>query len=190
VGPHWGLYQQDCQVKSALSQILPPADPATCVQRTYRDIYVGGLEAGFTLGIDTFEHQFGWLFEQNATLRLAYPANQTFGVMFVTVGHPGPLGERHSLDMSAYDSLNFEMRTVGEGQCVGIGLKDAQQPDNGKEQIQQVCPSTAWTIYRIPLKQFALTDLSHLYTMFEVVFRGQTSTTLEVRNIRYSFSLR
>jgi exo-beta-1,3-glucanase (GH17 family) len=56
VGTHWGLYQQDGQVKPALSDVLPGAASATLLERRYRDVYVGGLESGFGLGVDTSGH--------------------------------------------------------------------------------------------------------------------------------------
>lgn len=41
VGTHWGLYQQDGQVKPALSNVLPGAASATLLERSSRDVYVG-----------------------------------------------------------------------------------------------------------------------------------------------------
>jgi exo-beta-1,3-glucanase (GH17 family) len=186
VGTHWGLYQQNGQVKPALSAVLPSPASATLVQRSYRDVYVGGLEAGFAFGMETSGHQRHWLTAHDGSLALTYPANQQWGVMFISVGPPVPPGHRPSLDLSVYRSLVVDLRAAGDGQCVRIGVKDNQQPDNGSEASVQRCLRTQWSTMTLPLTAFTGVDLAHLYVVFEVLFQGSSSATLYVRNIRYS----
>src|SRR5215470_9023094 len=77
VGAHWGLYQQDGKVKPALSDVLPNAASTTLIQRSFRDVYAGSsLESPFDLGIDTSQHQYGWLTAKDSILTLAYPPEQ------------------------------------------------------------------------------------------------------------------
>jgi len=186
VGTHWGLYQQNGQVKPALSAVLPSPASATLVQRSYRDVYVGGLEAGFAFGMETSGHQRHWLTAHDGSLALTYPANQQWGVMFISVGPPAPPGQRPSLDLSAYRSLVVDLRAAVDGQCVRIGIKDKNQPDNGSEISVQRCLTTQWSTMTLPLNAFTGVDLAHLYVVFEVLFQGSSSATLYVRNIRYS----
>ena len=81
----------------------PPPSPTptpTPTPRPLGDIYVGNLEPGLDIGIDTSGHRFGWLSADQGTLTLAYPDRQVFGAMFITVGTPVPPGNRPSVDLS------------------------------------------------------------------------------------------
>jgi exo-beta-1,3-glucanase (GH17 family) len=186
VGTHWGLYQEDGKVKPALSDILPSPASATLVQRNYRDVYVGGLESGFGLGIDTSGQQRQWLTSNDGSLLLTYPANQQWGAMLITVGPSVPPAHRPWLNFSAYRSLVVDLRAAVDGQCVRIGIKDKNQPDDGSEISVQRCLTTQWSTVTLPLNTFANVDLSHLYVVFELLFQGTSSVTVDVRNIRYS----
>jgi len=186
VGTHWGLYQQDGQVKPALSNLLSAAAPLTLKVRSYRDIYVGGLENGFSLGIDTSDHQSHWLTDQHGILLLTYPAHQQWGGMFIMVGQPVPPGHRSSLDLSRYKSFLVDLRAGADGQCIALGIKDRTQPDDGSEIRVQRCLRTQWSTVVLPLSTFTNVDLTHVYVVFEMVFQGPLSATVQVRNIRYS----
>jgi len=186
VGSHWGIYQQDGKVKPALSAMLPEPEPSTVVQRAYRDVYVGGLIAGFGLGMQTSGGQLHWLSANNDGIVVNYPAHQQWGVMFISVGQPAPAGHRPSLDLSAYRSLVVDMRAAVDGQCVRIGIKDKNQPDDGSEVAVQRCLTTRWSTLTLPLRAFTGVDLKHLCVVFEVLFQGSSSATVEIRNVRYS----
>ncbi|MGH2493216.1 MAG: glycosyl hydrolase family 17 protein [Ktedonobacteraceae bacterium] len=186
VGTYWGLYQQDGVAKPALSNMLPTPTPATLAQRSYRDVYVNGLASGFVVGLDTSGHQHQWLTTNNGTLVLTYPANQQWGALFISVGPSVPLGHRPSIDLSAYRSLVVDLRAAVDEQCVRIGVKDKNQPDNGSETTVRQCLTTRWSTITLPLDAFTGADLSHLYIVFEVLFQGLASATLDMRNIRYS----
>lgn len=186
VGTNWGLYRQNGQVKPALSSMLPTPAPATLTQRGYRDIYMNGPAAGFVVGLDTSGHQHQWLTTSNGSLVLTYPANQQWGAMFISIGPPAPPGHRPSVDLSAYRSLVVDLRAAVDGQCVRIGIKDKNQPDDGSETTVQQCLNAGWSTITFPLATFTHADLSHLYIVFEVLFQGPSSATLEVRNVRYS----
>lgn len=187
VGAHWGLYQQDGEVKAALRHMLPTAATITVSQRKYRDIYVGsGLELPFGLGIDTSTQQRQWLTASNGSLLLAYPSAQLWGAMSITMGPPAPPGKRPSFDLSAYNAISLDMRAGVDGQCVRLGIKDRKQPDDSSEITVQQCLTTQWSPLRLSLAAFANVDLAHLYVVLEVVFLGTSSETVELRNIRYS----
>jgi exo-beta-1,3-glucanase (GH17 family) len=190
VGNHWGLYDQEGNIKPAFRDLLPAAAPETLRERAYRDIYVGGLSAGLGLGIDTSEHQHGWLTAERGTLTLAYPPNQAGGSMFITVGQPVPPGNRPAIDLSHYRSLVLDMRLAGPSAqpgCVHLGIKDTAQPDNGNETTVQECLySSDWSTITVPLNTFAPADLTQLYVVFEVVFSGVVVGPIQLRTIRYS----
>jgi exo-beta-1,3-glucanase (GH17 family) len=186
VGTHWGLYLQDGQVKPTLSDLLPAPAPLTLKMRSYRDIYVGVLETGFALGMETSGRQRQWLTARDGSLVLTYPANQQWGVMFISIGPSVPPGHRPSLDLSVYRSMVVDLRAAVDGQCVRIGVKDKNQPDNGSEISVQRCLTTQWSTITLPLNAFTGVDLTHLYVVFELLFQGSSSATVYVRNIRYS----
>ncbi len=187
VGTHWGLYQTDGHVKSHFKDVLPEAAPETIRQRSFRDVYVGSsLEAPFDLGIDTSEHQYGWLAAKDGVLALTYPEGQLWGAMFITVGKPVPPGHRPSIDLSKYHSLTFDIRAENDGQLVRLGIKDGTQPDDGSEITVEQSLTTNWSTIALSLDDFANVNLKHVYEVFEVVFPGSAGATVELRNIRYS----
>jgi len=190
VGTHWGLYAQDGTLKPAFHGLLPDASPATLSERAYRDIFVGGLEAGFGLGIDTSAHQYGWLTAEQGTLTLAYPPNQAWGAMSITVGQAVPPGNRPAIDLSGYGSLALDIRLAPgrstQPGCVSLGIKDRTQPDDGTETKAQEClNSSNWSAISVPLTAFSGADLTQLYVVFEVVFSNVVGP-IQLSNIRYS----
>jgi hypothetical protein len=98
----------------------------------------------------------------------------------------GPSQRRPSLDLSAYRSLVVDLRAAVDGQCVRIAIKDNKQSDNGSETSVQRCLSAQWSTMTFPLNAFTGVDLTHLYIVFELLFQGSSSATVDVRNIRYS----
>ena len=64
------------------------------------------------------------------------------GVMFISVGPPVPPGQRPTVDLSAYRSLVVDLRAAVDGQCMRIGVKDKNQPDNGSEISVRRCLTT------------------------------------------------
>jgi exo-beta-1,3-glucanase (GH17 family) len=186
VGTHWGLYQQDGQLKPLLSGWLPTADPGTLAQRAYFDVAVGGLESGFDMGIDTSNHIFQWLTFQAGIFTLNYPAGQQWGTAFITACKAVPPAQRTvSIDLSAYRSLVFDMRATVNGACVQVGIKDRYQPDDGTEAKTDQCLTTQWTTYMRPLSVYSAT-LTSVYTAFEVIFKGGAGFTIQLSNVRYS----
>ena len=79
-----------------------------------------------------------------------------------------------------------DLRAAVDGLCVRIGIKDKYQPDDGSETTVPRCLTTQWSTITLPLNMFAGADLAHLYVVFEMLFQGSSSATVDVRNIRYS----
>jgi len=187
VGTHWGLYDQSGNLKPALKQWLPDANPRTLKERSYRDVFVGSkLEKPFDLGIDTNRHRHDWLTVKPGVLTLAYPAGQQWGTMFITAGRPAPLGNRPSIDLSRYRSLSVELRATTNGQRVSVGIKDRAQPDNGSEITIEETLTSNWSTVALPLSLFANVDLRHVYVVFELIFQGSAAETVDMRNLRYA----
>jgi len=106
--------------------------------------------------------------------------------MFITVGPAVPPGNRPSIDLSAHKSLVVNMRAEAKGECVRLGIKDRNQPDDGGESTFSECLTTQWSTLTLSLGAFIGADPSQLYVVFEVVFGGSSSATVELSNIRYS----
>jgi len=187
VGTHWGLYDLNGNLKPALAQWLPAANPATVTERSYRDVFAGSkLEKPFDLSIDTDRQQRHWLTATPGVLTMAYPARQQWGAMFITAGRPSPPGHRQSIDLSRYRSLTVQLRARTSGQRVRLGIKDRSQPDNGGEITVEETLTTHWSTVTLPLSLFANVDLSHLYIVFELVFQGSAPETVDLRDLRYA----
>ena len=151
-----------------------------------RNIYVNGkLESDLDFGVQTSGSQQGWLKPNGDAVTLTYPANQAWGTMFITVGPAVPTGQRPGIDLRGYRSLVVDLRAATDRQCVRIGIKDRNQPDDGTETSVPKCLTTQWSTITIPLKTFSRVDLSQVYVVFEVNFEGSSSMTVDVRNIRY-----
>jgi hypothetical protein len=120
-------------------------------------------------------------------LSITYPAHQTWGTISITVGKPVPLSDRHnSLDLSMYHSLVFDMRLVTGEPYVRVGIKDWEQCDDGSESTVRQLLTPQWATVALPLDTFTNIDPTHVYVVFEVNFQGSSSTTVDLRNIRYS----
>jgi len=153
-----------------------------------KEILVGTtLSPGFDIGVDTSGGRTDWLFNEGTHFRMSYPSGQSWGVVFVAVWPMTEWGKpRPSMDFSAYRTLLLEMR-AGEGaQEIAIGIKDAKQPDDGKEARVPVRLSSAWQVYAIPVGEFKGADLKTLYVVTEFVFTGNTGQTVYVRGIRFT----
>jgi hypothetical protein len=151
-------------------------------------VYVGGLASQYSLNTDTSNRQQGWQTEKDGTLTLVYPPKQEWGTMFITDGQPALPGHRLSLNLSTYHSVVADMRAERNGQCVRIGIKDKDQPDNGGETTLPQCLTTSWATVKLPLNAFVGADLTKLYVVFEVAFQGSSSVTVQLRNIGYSLA--
>jgi len=115
---------------------------------------------------------------------MQYPAGQTWGSVFITDGAAVAVN-RPGVDASAYQSLVLEM-SGDNGSAVSIGIKDANQPDDGSETTVPVQISSEWQTYTIPLTKFTRAKLNDVYVLAEIVFAGGQVQTLRVRNIYYS----
>jgi exo-beta-1,3-glucanase (GH17 family) len=149
-------------------------------------IYSGpALSEGFDLGLDTSGHVFGWLIDRQGQMEMAYPPDQDWGVVYITVGAPAPAGQRKARDLSQYQTLSVEMRGGQGGEVVSIGIKDSEDPDTGQETKLPVTVTDAWRTYSFPLAGFVTADLTRVHIPIEFVFEGIGPRTVYFRNVRY-----
>ncbi|MGB8214150.1 MAG: glycosyl hydrolase family 17 protein [Anaerolineales bacterium] len=147
-------------------------------------IYSGkSLRPGLNMGVNTSDGLTDWVTDLDGSMQAAYPADQSWGAIFITVGTPMPLGERASMDISNYQTLSVEMKGAIGGETVSIGIKDKFQPDDGTETKQSVSLTPAWETYTFPISSFTGTDLTNNYIPIEFVF-ADTAETMYFRNVQ------
>lgn len=151
-----------------------------------KDVLVDAqLTAGFVMGVNSSGGKTDWLTPENGYMKIAYPENQAWGAVFITVGPPvNP--PRPSMDFSLYRTLLIDMKGDPGTKQVDIGIKAKTQPDNGTEKKLPALITSAWRTHRFSLNMFTGADLHNLYVVAEWVFGGAKAQTVYVRNVRYS----
>lgn len=151
-----------------------------------KDILIGSqLTEGFDMGVDSSGHLYEWVVKEDGQFRMVYPAGQSWGAVFITVGMSTP-PPRMSLDLSAFSTLFIDMRSDKLDTDVEIGIKDKNQPDDGTETKVKVYLTPTWRTYTFRLAGFTRADLHQLYIVTEFVFSGNGPKTVYFRNIKYS----
>jgi hypothetical protein len=188
VGSSWGLYSSNGKLKPALIGLLSQPDPGS---RRDREIYGEQLAAFYGIGLDSSHKRRDWL-TTGEELEMAYPANQDWGAVFITVGEPtNP--PRPWRDFSGFDAIAFELRGARGKERVEVGVKDFADPNNGQEKKLAISNvGTRYQPYTFKLSDFASRQLrvpdglKKLNVVLEFVFTGTDARTVYVRNIRYT----
>jgi hypothetical protein len=146
----------------------------------------GTLTSGFDMGVASSSGNPNWVAKEKDTdyFRLAYPAGQTWGAVFVTVGLPRD-GNRPFRDMSAFDTIAFELKGGRGGETIDVGIKTNTQLDNGSETKVPLKLTADWQVYEVSLSRFTGADPAKLYVVGEVVFSGEEASTVYLRSIGY-----
>jgi hypothetical protein len=145
----------------------------------------GAVSSGNDLFVNTDQGLTAWASREPDGILAAYPAGQQFGfVAAVIAGNVTP-GSRPVKDLSSYKSLQFEIRGAAGGESVEIGVKDADDPDNGTETKKPLTLTTQWSSQSFALSEFTSATLSRIYVTFEVVFNGPSARSAYFRNVRY-----
>lgn len=167
-----------------LDDILFDREPAPFLAEP---VYVGPtLGYGYDMGVDSSGHRHDWVTDMDGSMRLDYPAGQSWGAVFITVGEPAPQGRREARDLSTYDTLLVELRGENGGEVVSLGVKDTADPDDGSGTTVRLTLTEDWQTYELPLSDFATADLTRIYIPLEVVFEPDVaSETIYFRNVRY-----
>ncbi len=184
VGSSWGIFQSNGMLKSQLSELFKevPADST----RQIRDIYVGErLSVGYDMGVDSSGRRTGWVSNMNGNMRMAYPAGQRWGAVFITVGKP-TYPPRPWKNFSDFQTISVELKGEHGGESFEIGLKDADDPDGGSEAKIRISNLSAdWQTYEFSLFLFHTANLEKLYVVVEFVFTGSVAQTTYFRNVKY-----
>ncbi len=159
----------------------PAAAPLTPIH-----IYSGEFfRPGLDMGVNTSNGVTTWVTNMQGYMRASYPAGQSWGAVFITVGTPVPLGYRSSINLASHRYLTVEMRGQNGGETVSIGIKDKNQPDTGYETKKSVALTTAWKTYTFYLPDFTGADRTQIYVPIEFVFAGPAAQTIYFRNVQY-----
>lgn len=165
------------------TEVIPTAPPQ---ELTVLDN--GCLRAGLDLGIDTSKQERKWASQDDSALRLDYPARQQWGAAFIYVNQQVPSG-KPSMDLSHYNVLAVEMRGAFGGEMVSIGIKDANDPDDGTEYKLNQRLTREWQTYYFDLadfNRFWYAELDKINVLAEFVFGGSSFTeTIYIRSIQY-----
>lgn len=135
------------------------------------------------MGVNTSGGRTDWVGPDGGAMKMAYPAGQAWGAVFITVGKPKD-PPRPGWDLSAFATLLVEVRGDA-GSTIEIGIKDANMPDDGTEQKVIVPVFNSYRTYAIPLSKFNRANLKNIYVAAEFVFSGGQQTVW-FRNIRYT----
>lgn len=181
VGAHWGILNSTGRLKPRLVDLLNKPT----LSRS-KIIYVGQkLSTGYDMGVNSSAGRTDWLTDMHGSMRMAYPAGQDWGAVFVTVGPPTD-PPRPARNFSRYRYLSVELKGVNGGESVDIGIKDNTDLDDGTEsKIPVGNLATTWRKYNFDLSRFDTADLENLYVVIEFVFGGETGSTVYFRNVRY-----
>lgn len=190
IGSSWGIYQSNGYLKQNLTGLFPQPDPASRLQR---DIFTNGqLATYYDIGVDSSANRHDWLYTEGDSLRMDYPANQSWGVVFITVGTPVD-ENRPWKDFSRFGTLTFDLRGANGDESLEIGIKDYNDADDGGEKkVTFDNIGKAWQSIRIPVTEFASPrfvitgSLGRLYVIIEFVSSGPEAQTIFVRNVRYT----
>jgi exo-beta-1,3-glucanase (GH17 family) len=188
VGSSWGLYRSDGKLKNALAGLFVQPAPGS---RREREIFAQGqLAAHYRIGADTSGRQRAWFSTASGVLEMAYPADQKWGAVFITVGEPTD-PPRPWKDFSNFHSIVFELRGERGGEPIAVTIKDTGDLNDGREATVPLEVGREFRTYQIPLSRFASelpASLSRLNVVLQFLFAGPHPQTVYARNIRYRLS--
>ena len=166
-------------IMDSLNIVHPAADT-----NTISVMNSGNLAAGFDMGVATANNDTGWVKKIADAQVIKYRGGGPWGTIFITVGKPVPIGQRHFKDFSKYKTISVELKgTVGD--LVLIGLKSNTDPDDGAETKYPIpIIHEGWNTYPVKLNEFTSADLTHLFVALELVF-DEKQKTLFLRNIKF-----
>lgn len=157
----------------------------TAVAQTRQVLAGSTLSPGFDMGVNSSSGRTNWVTNAGTYLKISYPAGQSWGEVFVTVGKPKQ-PPRPSQDFSAFRAVSVDLKGESNNEHVLIGIKTNTQPDNGSETKKMLDLTKTWETYSIPLWEFTGTDVHDLYVVTELVFSGRQSQTVYLRSVRYT----
>lgn len=150
-----------------------------------RHVLVGStFDGGFGIGVKSSGNKTDWLSKKEGWFEARYPAGQSWGAIFVSVGSL-EASARSSIDYTPYDYLLVDIRGLSGPDTVQLGIKTDTQPDDGSEAKVFVAVQEEWNTYAVPLTAFHGTDLRKIYIPLEIVFSGPDPISLQFKDVRY-----
>lgn len=150
-------------------------------------IFDGLLGEGMELNLDSHHGDRSWLEDLGGNMKMTYPGNQGWGAVFFTYGPPMPDEQkdaRETRDFSKYAKMLVDLRGEVGGEVVQVGMKDKDDPSNGRETKKSLTLTKDWKTYTILLSEFRTADLKLMHLPCEFVF-GRTAATVYFKNIRF-----
>lgn len=143
------------------------------------------LASGFDIILNTDQGRTDWLSKGPDSFRAAYPAGQQWGFVGIVVAGTQPGGGRPGINLSAYQTMEIELRGEAGGESVDLGIKDNTDPDTGQEKKVRLTLSSAWQPFTFRLADFTTADLKNINLAVELVFVGSPGRTIYFRNLKY-----
>ena len=169
---------------SSSSTSTPPVTPPTVQPFVVLDA-AGMLASGLDLFVNTDRGRTEWLNQVADGMHGGYPPGQQWGFVGAVLLGSTTLGSRPSRDMSAYKTLQLQLKGEVGGEPVEIGIKDNTDPDDGSETKKLVTLTTDWQTKSFALADFQTADLKRIYLFVEIVFSGTTGRSIYFRDVRY-----
>lgn len=117
------------------------------------------------------------------SLHIDYNGRADWAAVFIYVR--GSSAARPSLDFSAFNRIQIEMKGDVGGEQVLVHLKDSLDPDDGSQTNIPIQLSNQWQTYEIDLGRFENADLSRLYVVLGFLFFEEPQS-FSIRNARYT----
>lgn len=145
----------------------------------------GRLNPKLSYGLATSGGFSNWAAVEVAELCMRYPADQEWGILFITIGTPIP-PPRPSADFSKYTKLVLELKGAQGGEQVQIAMKDKDDPDDGSEDKFPITLTNNWKTYEIDIaSHFKSASLENLYVVASIEFGGAAPQNICVRKIYF-----
>jgi hypothetical protein len=141
---------------------------------------------GYDLNLDTNNKKRDWLCNKNKQLIISYPDDQEWGAIFITKGKPvQEIEKRETIDIKHIKSLVITMRGEKGGEKVCIGIKDNEDPDDGREKKIERELTSEYHEYRFNLSDFHTADLKKVYVATEFVFGKNSPCRIFVKSVKF-----
>ena len=147
------------------------------------DRRLAGRSPETTAGTSEYPFRFDSVQPSDDNLRITYHGGADWAAIFFAVR--GSSAQRPSLDFSAFDQLQLELKGNVAGETVSVHLKDSMDPDDGNQTDIEIALTEQWQTYTIDLDRFDNADLTQLHVVPGFLFR-QEPKSFSVRNIRFA----
>jgi len=145
-------------------------------------IYVNTLRTGFDMGVESSEKLRDWLYEIDGSMKMAYPAGQEDGSVFIVVGAVAL--ENVTEDFSDYNFLVLDLKGENGGEYVVIDIEDGTQSPSTPQFVSDL--DKEWKTYVFPFLRFGVDiNLKELRTVTKFSFYGNMPQTVHFRNVSY-----